>query len=67
MVGAAVLQYVVVDLVVGLWEGPNDSHGVVTHLTLGDLDLRSSGNCKEDAVYNIYPKIDFYRPTFLIL
>lgn len=50
VVCAPMFQYVVVYLGVELWEGPNHSDSVVTHLALGDLDLRSCGNCRGETV-----------------
>lgn len=46
MVGAPVLQDVMVDLAVGLREAPGDGDGVVAHLAIRDLDLGSGGNCE---------------------
>lgn len=49
MVGASVLQDVVVYLGVWLGEGPGDADRVVTHLALRHQDLGSGRNCRRES------------------
>lgn len=51
VVRAPMLQYVMIYLAVGLWEGPSHGDGVVAHLAIWDLDLRSGRNCERRGIF----------------